>query len=333
MKFSIIKIFKLKIRRYSAEGSALLIALIIMGILLTLSLGVSELLINSLRDSRGLLEKTRAWYAAETAMEHALLVIFTNPPGFETDAKADISLGAASYHYAISASSSKIPEKAPFEIRTDEDTYSQLHLNESVTIPLFSSPKPDDGAKKIRVDYYLAPDIKLRGGYIDNDLDILRWKIFGIAQDGTMEVINEFVPADKGNSAGSPTCIGTQPQCYNGAKYYQRRLAPDGVTEFHIIPEFPIETFLSQHTQNFLVLTNTVNVDLIAGSLSSKDKKKIATINYRVSEIENQPRLTLPIIKIFADGFAGETKQSLDLDIKRESFLPAFNYALYRTAD
>lgn len=317
----------------SNTGSALLISLIVMGILMTLSLGVSSLLIGTLRDSRILMEKTRAWYAAESGMEQALFEIAQNPPGFEVEKRTLQDTPHAAYEYRIRATAAEIPAKASYEIQSDEDRYNTLRLNESITIPLFKGAQQKDTVKKFRVDYYLSADATKQGGFVDNDMDILRWKIFGIAADGKMEVINEFLPANEGNSATSPTCLGTASNCYNGAKFYKRVLAPDGSTEFHIVHPFPIETFLKEHTQNFLVLTNVVNVDLIAGPLSASEKQKIANIRYRVVEEEGVPRLTLPNILIASDGFAGETKQSLDLEVKREQFLPVFNFALYRTAE
>ncbi|GEM_PF-1050735 len=316
------------------QGSALLIALIVMGILMTLSLGVSSLIIGSLKESRLLLEKTRAWYAAESGMEQALFDVSQNPPGFEIEKRLSLPEANAEYEYRIMATAKEIPLKESYEIQTDEDHYAVLHLNESVTIPLFRGTQPEDRVKKFRVSYYLEPKISLKGGLVDNDMDILRWKIFGIAADGKMEVINEFLPADKGNSASSPTCLGTHvSDCYSKAKFYQRRLASDGATDFFINPEYSIETFLNEHTQNFLVLTNMVNTDLIAGSLATSEKQPFANIRYRVTEEEGQPRLTLPKIRIASDGFSGNTKQSLDLEVKRDTFLPVFNYALYRTVE
>jgi hypothetical protein len=310
------------------RASALLVAMMLMGILMTLSLGISSLVMGTLRDSRSLLEKTRAWYAAESGLEQALFAVSENAPGFEAEKK--IELGNSRYEYRVRATASEIPQKKPYEIATDEDRFAALHHNESITIPLFRGSDPNDSVKKLRVEYYLAPDLKLRGSLVDEDLDILRWKIFGIAADGAMEVMNEFVPMQAGkNSAGSPSCLGTGSQCWNGAKFYER-----AALGFHIVSHHPITTFLEQHTQNFLVLTNMVNVDVIAGeTLSTAEKKQIANIQYRVIEEDGEPRLTLPSIKISADGFAGESKQSLDLEIKRESFLPVFHYALYRTAE
>lgn len=315
-----------------SEGSALLVALVIMAVLLTLSLGVSELLISALRDSRNLIETTKAWYAAEAGIEHALLSVSDNTPGFEEQKEVNLDENIKGT-FSLHATAKEIPVKEAYEIESAKDLYADLHLNESITIPLFRGPKPEDKVQNFRVDYYLAPDIQLRGGHIDNDLDILRWKIFGIASDGAMEVINEFVPANQGNSAESPTCIGTSAKCYNAAKFYKRVLSSDGTTEFDLVERFPIATFLQEHTQNFLVLTNVANVDVIAGVLSLEEKKKIANIRYHIIEEDGQARLTLPTIQITASGEVNGTRQSIATSLRRETFLPVFNYALYRTVE
>ena len=53
------------------EGSSLLIAIIIMGVLMTLALGVNNLMIGTLRDGRILLENARV-VRAESGIERAL---------------------------------------------------------------------------------------------------------------------------------------------------------------------------------------------------------------------------------------------------------------------
>lgn len=306
-----------------SRGSALLISLIVMGVLMTLSLGVSNLLIGTMRDSRLLLEKTRAFFAAESGIEHALADVHDNPLGFERH----VSSSEQHFEYTVSATARQFPAAGE---------YATLRLNEAITIPLFRGEKPEDAVKHFRVNYYVTPDIALRGGQIDSNLDVLRWKIFGISQtDGAMEVINEFLPAESGNSSETPTCFGTASGCYNVSKFYERRVSADGVTELHKAERYPIETFLNNHRQNFLVLTNMLNTDLIAGSLTTREKQEIATIRYRVVEEDGDGpgRLTLPVTAITADGFSASTKQSLNVDLERESFLPVFNYALYRTAE
>lgn len=299
----------------------MLIALIITGILLTLSLGVSDLLISAMRDVRLLLDKTASWYFAESGIEQALFEVSKNAPGVEKNEK--IETADFNYSYAVRAASVQIPENA----EDGTKIFNALHLNESVTVPLFSGTDAANAVQKLKIDYYLAPELKNSNELVNENLDIFRWKIFGIARDGKMEVINEFVPMMAGkNSAENSSCVGTDAACWNAAKFYER-----GENGFNIIERYPIQTFLENHTQNFLVLTNVVNVDMIQGTLSQDSKKKIANIMYRISDMEGRRSLTLPTIKITADGFSGDAVQSLDLEIKRDSFLPVFNYALYRT--
>ncbi|PIQ77814.1 hypothetical protein COV82_02565 [Candidatus Peregrinibacteria bacterium CG11_big_fil_rev_8_21_14_0_20_46_8] len=319
------------------RGSALLIALITMSVLIFLSLGVSKLLLNALVDSRILLDTTAAFYAAESGIERGLLAISEKPPGFEDTQNLTLPQQGtltprAAYSYKISATDRNFPVR-----QQSEQPYQILRLNESVTIPLFSGEAPEDQIEHFVVEFYFAPELaQLGGGLIQDDLDMLRWKIFGISpNDGSMEVVNEFVPVDKGSSATTPTCIGTRDGCYNGAKFYQKRADGVGGIVFDIINPYPISQFLRTHKQNFLVLTNFVNVDLIAptASISLNEKKSLSNIYYRIIVPENQPPLTLPHITLTADGKAGNAMQSLDIQVERKSFLPVFNYALYRTAE
>lgn len=319
------------------DGSALLIAMLLMGILITLSLGVSGLLIGTLRDSRLLLEKTRAWYAAESGLEHALFAVSEHGPGF--GAKETMQLPDAHFSYDLIATAKKIPNKE----LDSEESYSSLGLNESVVIPLFRTLESGaaDPVKNFRVDYYLPLELQKHGGVTYSNLDVLRWKIFGLTTSGlhpgAMEVVNEFLPMAMGqNTANNPSCLGnplSRSDCWNGARYFQF----NGETgEYNPVEKFPIETFMNQHTQNFLVLTNIVNTDLIASfGLTDAEKKKMATIQYRIAEEDGDenPRLTLPTIHIKSDGFSGGTKQSIDVTVKRETSLPVFDYALYRTKD
>lgn len=313
----------------NTEGSALLVSLIVMGILMMLSVGVSSLLIGTLREGRLLMEKTEAWYAAESGIEQALFAISQNAPGFEANQDETIAETDTKYNYKISATANEIPIKEDYEKIFPEDSYETLHLNESVTIPLFSGTSSEQMIKKFRVDYYLAPELKQQNIVSASGLDILRWKIFGMANsDNQMEVINEFLPVDDGNSPETPTCMGKiTDNCYGVAKFYQRGQGG----ELTLMEEYPIETFLSTHHQNFLVLTNMMNIDLMAGG--ENERKILANIKYHVINEDGRKNLTLPNIKIAADGFAGGTKQSLDLQVKRDTFLPVFNYALYRTTN
>lgn len=332
----------LKENHKTSQGSALLIALMLMGILLMLSLGVSNLLIENLRDTRVLTEKTKAWYAAESGVERALLHISQNPPGSEEQTQKSLGNTGATYHYAIKAASEIFPVPEPYET---SPLYEVLPLNESVTLPLFQGNNPDEEVTNFKVEYFLSPRIQeIRSIYVLENFDILRWKIFGIRKtppdSGAMEVLNEFSPLQQGrNNSVTPSCVGTDNACWNAGKFYERRLGSDGKTEFHLRecnhPSkscFLITDFLRDHTQNFLILTNMINPDMFAGSLTPEQKKSIANIHYRIQARE-RGKISLPTIKITSDGMIGTTKQSLDVNVKRETFLPVFNYALYRTAE
>lgn len=326
-KGNYIKIYKNK------RGSALLVAVIVMGVLLTLSLGVSDLLIGTMRDSRILLEKTQAWYAAESGVEQALFSIYASPPGFEED--KELTDGGFHYSYKIAAKSDVIPVQQDGVSTDSEDSYSILRFNESVAIPLFAGTSAEGAVRNFRVDYYLEPDLLLNGGTAYQDLDILRWKIFGINARGEMEMMSDYFPMMDGkNVPNNPTCFSTNnPNCnWNGGKFYEN--TADG---YVVADEYLISRFLNDHTKNFLALTNLTNADLVGSeqfTLSPDDRRRIANIRYRVVEEDSGARaITLPTIKISSDGFLGETKQSIDLNIKREGFLPVFNFALYRATE
>lgn len=325
--------------RAKNEGSALLISLMVMGILMTLSLGVSQILISTLRESNLLVDKTRAWYAAESGIEHSLLQITENNSGFSVRKK--VTEEHINYEYFVRGSSKNIPFKEDFEVRDVENTYAQLELNDSVTIPLFSALQNGDiiPVEKFQVDYYLSSKLQEQGGSVFQKIDVLRWKIFGVAKGGgnfgKMEVMNWFLPmGDNLNSASFPSCLGTElgkhDACYNGGKYFQWNVG----TQEYDISEIQIKNFLKEHTQNFLVLTNSINIDLIEESFNLAEKQVMAKINYRVRVLDGgneNAELALPFVRVTSDGFSRDTKQSLNVEVKRESFLPVFNFALYRT--
>lgn len=319
----------------NSRGSALLVALIIMGILMTVAIGISELLIRSYRDNRQMIDRTGAWYQAEAGIESALLHITLNPPGFEAKEenidKADDD-DTSFFGYTIKAAARQVPERL-YDTQPEPEQFNALPLSQTVTIPLFSGTNPDVGVKKMRIDYYLGPKIRDQGGKIrSEEFPILRWKIFGKAANGSIEVISDIAP----EVTADTSCIGTIEDIgicpIQGGPYFQNMGNPDN-PEIYINEKAFISTFLENHTQNFLILTNMVNINLIGGTLNDTDKKKLASVMYRVRQLdgsEGDNRISLPTARITADGFNRNTKQSIDLEIDRERSLPIFNYALYK---
>lgn len=320
----------------NTRGSALLVALIIMGILMTVAIGISELLIRSYRDNRQMIDRTGAWYQAEAGIENALLLVTQNPPGFEDikieQDKAD-ETDTSFYGFSIKAAARQVPERL-YPTQPEAEQFNALPLSETITIPLFSGTHPDDGIKKLKIEYFLAPKIRAQGGNITSEeFPILRWKIFGRAVNGSIEVISDIAPeVPTATDANTDTsCIGTPENCrIQGGPYFNNMGTLDDPKIF-IEPRAYISTFLENHTQNFLILTNMVNINLIGGGVP--DKKKLASVMYRVTQLdgnEGDNRISLPTARITADGYNRNTKQSIDLEIDRERSLPIFNYALYK---
>lgn len=102
---------------------------------------------------------------------------------------------------------------------------------------------------------------------------------------------------------------------------------------------YPLEWFVMDpakdptvgHKLNYLTLTNLINPNVF-GPGSSKDISK-TKIHYRV-ELFTDGKATDTIrdyADITADGYSGKSKQSVNVKIKRDSFMPVFNFSLYST--
>ena len=193
---------------------------------------------------------------------------------------------------------------------------------------------------------------------------------------GKTEVISDYFPAFQGDSAATPVCIGSSTDFdeWQGCKvpviefvnekedYY----APGEESSFEDVPTSlanvwsiarecylkdagetvaatdiqkgcSIETFVKNHTKNYITLTNIVHPDIIGISDAEKRAQK-ANIYYRVIAKDNENESSEKVLvrqgaDISADGFAsgGRVKQSLEVNFKSGSFLPVFNFSLYRT--
>ena len=160
MKKSVIKMRK---------GSAIIVALLVMAILLTLTLSLSLLTVSEMRQTGDVVAAGKAYYAAEAGIENALLDLREHLPGFQTlgQAKADaqgwisakledpakLTDELLSYDYRIRNQGDRYPyfdEDKPYFLTPGvgrpkeylyesypETTYSVLPLNQTVTIPLF----------------------------------------------------------------------------------------------------------------------------------------------------------------------------------------------------
>lgn len=207
------------------KGSALIIALLIMGILMTLALGLSNLVIREVRITNDIINSGKAYYAAEAGVESALLDLNQNLPGYETEDGMYKGLGEdLTFEYSIQNKTHSYPyvdtEIISKEIAQESPKkyqYNELGLSDSISIPLFTVG--DDGkVNKItnfRIEFFI--DAEILPGYRHSDgsglvVDMLRWKITGIKNNSGFftESIGDYMPVFDGSTSNMPTCLGTE---------------------------------------------------------------------------------------------------------------------------
>lgn len=174
------------------KGSALLITLLLMGALMTITLGISTLVLREIRVTQSVVDANKAYYAAEAGVEEALLGLARNGAGYEPkgDFAADETAVDPTFQYSYSTSnttdsvpgfSSDTPTyvetglvdgpnpgcilssaKNPFALAIPRDqlykdcpraTFRKLALNETQIIPLFSV---DAGGTPAKVEDFIV---------------------------------------------------------------------------------------------------------------------------------------------------------------------------------
>jgi Tfp pilus assembly protein PilX len=95
------------------KGSALLITLLMLGVLMTMTLGISTLVIREIRVTQSIVDANKAYYAAEAGVEDSLLALSKNLPGTEPsgslEAGNDQTDPSFSYSYSTSNKTDSVP--------------------------------------------------------------------------------------------------------------------------------------------------------------------------------------------------------------------------------
>jgi hypothetical protein len=209
------------------QGSSLLVAILVMGILMTITLGLSSLIIREISQTGDVVAAGKAYYAAEAGVENALLDLREHLPGYQTkglpQAVAVIDSGekewitqagiGPSYQYNIRNKGNAYPyfdADEPIYLEpgvgvtkkflydgSNEDalqaTYNVLPLSDTVTIPLFSDcgdgtfEDVQDFVLQYFVNFEADESVTLAAKQLE-DFDILRWKVFGSPSDGDATV-------------------------------------------------------------------------------------------------------------------------------------------------
>lgn len=231
------------------RGSALVMAMLFMMLLLVLSFSVNLMLLSEVRAERNFLSGVKAYYAAEAGVETALLdVSFADagesvlgtpvPVPFVSDAAAlntSITDDDQTYAYEVNARTTEFTP-CVFESRND-DGYGVLQAGESVVIPLNSVENPENGADitSFQVDYYIVDTNSPfdTPSWVMQHKDVMRWKIIGNRNfSGKVEAISDYFPISdiNHNYPNNPTRFGTSNTenfDWDTGKYYD---ILDGVT-------------------------------------------------------------------------------------------------------
>lgn len=361
------------INRYSKQkGSALIIALLIMGILMTLALGLSDLILREIKITNDFLHSGKAFYAAEAGIEEALLDLHQNLPGFERESGMDEK--DLTYIYTIENKTQSIPfvdtEIIDINIAKNEPEkylYNILNLNESFSVPLFTVQ--DDGSikniKDFRIEYFtdaeLNPNLIQEAGVSFENIDIFRWKMTGRNTTGASgkslftETIGDYLALANGSSANKPTCIGTEKiehvnfkdmnsgieynaNCNMGIWKWAREafqlLGTDTIVREYdpdnpnLSDPYTIKEFLDTHDFVYLTITNIFNPNVLRG-MSDFEKRNNARIFWRILTPDDV--MIREFAKIKSTGASGNSRKQIEAFVRPDTFLPVFNFSLYRT--
>jgi len=382
-----------------------LVALLVMGVLISVSLALSTLIFREARVTKDLIDSGQSYYAAESGVELALYGLNKNLPGWQPtdgDQYKVIKVGGFGVaEYRVANRCKAFPcFDDDFEIDANNPPdatafYYTLELNQSLTIPLFivndAGQRVD--VKNFTVEFWSplnpATDLNIQSldGSALSGWDILRWKILGI-EDGTNETesISDFTALSAFNdgsttNAGKPSWFGTV-SCSTfdgtGLRYLddircvdyetrsaQARFVADQISEvfsgscendeareyydYHnsgddrsvntedIIDCYSIKTFMDQHYLNYLTLTNLFNRGVLKPNMAPGLKNELSKLHVRVELFpedanSNEGNETVrEFADISAHGYSGDTKQSIDVKIRKGSFMPVFNFSLYST--
>ncbi|MBN1494455.1 pilus assembly PilX N-terminal domain-containing protein [Candidatus Peregrinibacteria bacterium] len=371
------------------KGSALVIALLIMGILMTMALGLSNLVIREVKINSDIIGSEKAYYSAEAGIESAMLDLHQNIQGYEVEKTgiSDPELGL-DFEYSIKNRTKVIPYMDTEIINPQiamglpkEYLYNVLNLNESVTIPLFTINQSGQTVPvtDFRVEYFM-PDDTLAQNWLEKnwttaDIPILRWKIIGLNKnppDGKKtfitESIGDYIGVSPGSNETSPSCLGTedalnkfidvgginyQAACINGIWFCAREsyffgigesggletrkysAGTDNIEIYNCNTGNPLRIYdfiagAEKHENNYLTLTNVFNPVVLSG-YSDYEKINKAKIYYRIIIPNDNEYIVREQAKITSTGYFRTLRKQIEAFIKPNTFMPVFNFSLYRT--
>lgn len=368
------------------SGSALLVAILIMGVFVTVSITLSTIIFREVNNTKALLDLGRAYYSAESGIEEALFHLNTELPGFHVSDKPGRVSKDAVFEYSMKNICNGYPCFDTEEYNVDlvplENFYSVLALNETITIPLFTL---EDGeiksVKNFTVEFFPAFDpssdlkIKSIGGW-----DILRWKLFGMRKEGekyVTESIGDLTAFSSGSAPSGDDVYANvdRPSWFGTVDCDQMGDRASGISSIKCVDYdlsvilqskegqvcsntqsrdyvgyingevrtiydcYDIGKFLSEHAPgvngstglNYLTLTNMMNPAVFDDDKypTLRERIEMSRLYFRVETFDDD--VVREVAEIVSDGYSGNSKQSIKVNIRRGTYLPVFNFSVYST--
>lgn len=358
------------------KGSALVMSLFFMAILVVLSFAVNYMLLNEVRSERNFLEGVKAYYSAEAGIEDALLQVSVSNAGVDIVDKVDVAFVQDAFYPEENIVGSKYTYDVfsrgsfnPCSFEDQEGGFAVLKSGESVVIPL-------EADAPFNVEYYIVntkypfdtPNNNDPSWVMQND--VLRWKILGNRLDGDavgkLEAISEYIPIYdvNHNAHNAPSTFGTSAEFpeYQSGKYYDiidgatfetsdllyagdfdplaSDFADDGFEGgFHYVfnAQHPIATFLGDHANNQLVLTNYLNVvpptapetELI---YDADDYELYYKVDPNPGSDQQSYNVACSAVQVIADGFSEneDFKQSIKVVKPLDQAAPFTDFVWYQ---
>jgi len=377
------------------KGTALLTAMLIMGVLIAISIALSSLVMREVRVTKDLMDAGKAFYAAESGVEEALYFLNHELPGWQTSEEGmenrPVSTEGGTFKYEVKNQCNTYPcIDKEYKVEGVDDMkafYGVMKLNESVLIPLFvvdagNIRSVENFTVEFWADFNPNDDLNKTGNI--SGWDVLRWKVFGMKQENNnnyiTESISDFMPlakttSEEFSSAAMPSWFGTikcsekdqdldengdpvritdgiecrdydvlsydpssgNDECDNASLWARDYYASTGLdiknTGCKKIELFVHERLATESPNadgytglNYLSLTNIVNPAMFK---NYDNKEDLAKLYFRVETYEDNT--VREVAEIISDGYAGNSKQSIKVMKRRDSYMPVFNFSIYST--
>lgn len=316
-------------KSFQKSANAMLVSIILSSVLMLVALTANSVIMRQVRAQYNAVQATQSYYSAQGGIEEAFLNVNQGLPGFEFSLSSDADQDSnQDYAVEIDAKNQALP--------CDQDSASgwySIKLGESFRLPLFVGDGEDEqvDVEDFVVEYYVYKNIE-GAEFVKTEGDILKWSVMGMKKSATdgyiSESIQDYLPLqDSKVDAEDPSSFGTFGESFETANYYTEDFEnTDGTSNYIFYENYPIDTFLTEHESNYLVLQNIIE---LSKQNSICDDSECNQIRFRIKTKSEDQQLACSVILVKADGFSANTKQSIDVRYTTSSFLPVFDFALF----